>query len=584
MQRRDQDILASARRDLARQQLRALLVFFAVGITILFVIGLVLRESEVLYLTGVNFLLLAVISWLRSRDRLTEASFVAGLALVATATWCTATSRFGLLDSTVILFAVAVMYITLLLPHRPFVVALALAVAAILLVGFRGPLGLTSSEDAQLTLPIDVAVVAVTVVIMAFALRRQNSMLWDTLHRAVAHERDLAASHAELQRRQVQVEASEQRWRSLVTAAPDWIVQLERDGTIVFVNRDDTSMAILSAAKLTDLVVDEDRRQLADAIAAALGGTTGSVELNVNVGGVQRRCAFHVGPLEFEGRADGAIVLVSDVTERRRLQEQFLQTQKLDSIGQLAGGIAHDFNNMLTVIGGHADLAQLKLPQTDPALEDLEVILRTCDHATALTRQILAFSRRQPLRPEPVDLGAAIGKMRRMLERLIDEDIRLDDSLAGGLPLIEADPGSLEQVLMNLVVNARDAIRERSDTDDRSIVIATRLRRLDAERAGQLVGLEPGPYVELSVRDTGVGMDAELQSKALRALLHHQGGRPRHGAGSGHGLRHRDPERRHRAGGLRPRPGHDHPRPLAHHRTPDRGGAGTVARRRPSDG
>ncbi len=508
----DQDILAAARHDLARQQLQALLVILGLGLVILFIVGLILQESETLYLTGINALILAAISWLRSRDKVTAAAMLASLALLATGIWGTWTSRFGLLDSTVVVILAALIYGTLLLSHRPFMIMLAVTTLSVLVVGFREPLGLAYGPDANLTLPIDVAVVMVTVVLVSLAVRRQNNLLWKTLRRAVSNERDLASSHAELQRRQEQAVASEARWRTLVTAAPEWIVQLDANGTIVFANREEFFHGDALGKPLTDLVEGAELPDLAGAIGAALHeGRTSSVEVSVTVGDARQRCVFHLGPLE----AGGAIVLVSDVTERRRLQEQLLQTQKLESIGQLAGGIAHDFNNLLTVISGHADLAQMKLNETDPMNEDLEIILRTCDHATALTRQILAFSRRQPLRPEPVDLAAAIGKMHRMLQRLIGEDIRLEESLETDLPLIKADPGSVEQVVMNLMVNARDAIRDLSGGGDQSIHIATRLRQLDS----QMDGLEPGSYVELSVRDSGIGMDASIRSRIFEPFF-----------------------------------------------------------------
>ena len=513
----DPDILASARRDLARQQLQALLVLFGVGMGLLLLLGIIFRDGEAVSIAVADLLLLVVIAWLRSRDRLTAAAFLASLTLLASAVWGTWTTTWGLVDSAATVFVVTVVYGTLLLPRTYFLTLLGLTIVAILMVGLRVPLGLARGFDIGRTQPIDVALVCLVALVTAFSVRRQNSLLWDTLHRAVANERDVATSHAELQRRQEQILASEQRWRSLVTAAPDWIVQLDRTGAIIFANRDGFFTGSPLGRNLIELVDDTDREQLAAAVSATVNdGATSNLELDVRSPGGPRRCIFDLGPLE---SATGAIVLVSDVTERHLLHAQLQQTQKLESIGQLAGGIAHDFNNLLTAMTGHADLAQMKLAKNEPAQADLDVILSMCDKAGALTAKILAFSRRQPLSPQPVNLEAAIDEMELLLVRLLDEDIQLEKSLAAGLPSIEADPGTLEQVVMNLVVNARDAVRDHPEPEERRIVIATRLAIVDDEAAAALGGLKPGPYVELSVSDTGVGMNEDVQARIFEPFF-----------------------------------------------------------------
>jgi PAS domain S-box-containing protein len=191
-----------------------------------------------------------------------------------------------------------------------------------------------------------------------------------------------------------------------------------------------------------------------------------------------------------------------DVTELTELQGQFLQAQKMESVGRLAGGIAHDFNNLLTAINATADLAILGLRDDDPLRADLEEIRRAGDRAAALTRQLLAFSRKQVLQPAVLCLTTLVADLERMLRRLIGEDVTLEIVSAPDLGQVKADPGQLEQALVNLVVNARDAM-----PDGGTLRIATRNVELDDAYARQHPDVAPGSYVELSVGDTGVGMD-----------------------------------------------------------------------------
>ena len=161
--------------------------------------------------------------------------------------------------------------------------------------------------------------------------------------------------------------------------------------------------------------------------------------------------------LTFYGRP-ARIALAYDVTERRSLEAQLRQAQKMEAIGQLAGGIAHDFNNLLTTIAGYSDFAIRQLLAQDPVRRDIEEIRKAGDHAASLTRQLLAFSRKQVLQPKVLDLNAVVSELGKMLQRLIGEDVELQMVLAPNLGSTKADPGQIEQILMNLVVNARDAM------------------------------------------------------------------------------------------------------------------------------
>jgi PAS domain S-box-containing protein len=196
-----------------------------------------------------------------------------------------------------------------------------------------------------------------------------------------------------------------------------------------------------------------------------------------------------------------------DVSEQRRLEEQFRQSQKMEAVGQLAGGIAHDFNNLLTAILGNTQLLLRDLPPGDAMRGDVEEIRKASERAAGLTRQLLAYSRRQMLQPEILDLNVVVGEMDRMLQRLIGEHITLVTVPAPDLGSVRADPSQIEQVLVNLVVNARDAM----PTGGR-LTIETANMEIDASYAQQHLGASPGTYAMLAVTDTGTGMDATVRA------------------------------------------------------------------------
>ncbi len=195
----------------------------------------------------------------------------------------------------------------------------------------------------------------------------------------------------------------------------------------------------------------------------------------------------------------------SNVTEKKRLEAQLFQAQKMESVGRLAGGVAHDFNNLLGVIAGYGELLGKRLPD-DPRLKKyLGDIMKAGERAAGLTRQLLAFSRRQVLQPRILDLNAVVGEMERMLQRLIGEDIQLATVLEGKLGRARADPGQIEQVLMNLAVNARDAMPRGG-----RLTLETANVDLDVTYARSRPGVEPGPHVMLAVSDTGHGIPPEV--------------------------------------------------------------------------
>jgi PAS domain S-box-containing protein len=211
-------------------------------------------------------------------------------------------------------------------------------------------------------------------------------------------------------------------------------------------------------------------------------------------------------PLEFAGRR-ARLVLARDVTAQRHLENQLRQSQKMEAVGQLAGGIAHDFNNLLTAILGSTQLLLQATPAGDVRREDVEEIRNAGLRAAELTRQLLAFSRRQVLAPKVLELNAVVANMDKMLRRLIGEDVELATALHAEAGAVNADPGQLEQVLLNLVVNARDAM-----PGGGRVLIATTRVLLRDELVERRHRLPPGDYVCLAVTDSGLGMDESTQA------------------------------------------------------------------------
>lgn len=217
--------------------------------------------------------------------------------------------------------------------------------------------------------------------------------------------------------------------------------------------------------------------------------------------------------LDLNGRP-ARLVLANDMTERRTLEEQLRQSQKMEAIGMLAGGIAHDFNNLLTAITGYSELALRRLNATDPSRSNIEEILKAGDRATALTRQLLAFSRKQVLQPKVIDLNSVVSDMEKMLRRLIGENIAFRTVLDPQLGNTKADPGQIEQVIVNLVVNARDAM-----PNGGKLTIETRNVYLDKDYARMHISVVPGPFVMLGVSDTGIGMDEETRRRIFEPFF-----------------------------------------------------------------
>ncbi len=215
-----------------------------------------------------------------------------------------------------------------------------------------------------------------------------------------------------------------------------------------------------------------------------------------------------------DGQPVVVVGVISDITLRKQLEEQLRHSQKMEAIGQLAGGIAHDFNNLLTVIEGYIDLLQNVMKHEGKTATYVMQIKKATDRAVALTRQLLTFSRRQILQPKVLDINQNIRDLSVMLQRLIGENIELITDLETGIWPIKADPHQIEQVIMNLIVNARDAM-----PDGGKLIIKTRAMQLDSSYNRLHPDVKMGDYVLLSIADTGVGMSAEVRERIFEPFF-----------------------------------------------------------------
>jgi PAS domain S-box-containing protein len=245
-----------------------------------------------------------------------------------------------------------------------------------------------------------------------------------------------------------------------------------------------------------DFFLDHVRRALVE-------GPIHGVEYSLPIDGKQVWFEGSISPMT----KDSVIWIGRDITGRKILEEQLRQSQKMDAIGQLAGGIAHDFNNLLTAINGFSDLSLRRLEAEDPLRGNIEEVKKAGERAASLTRQLLAFSRKQVLQPKVFGLNSVISELEKMLKRLIGEDIELRTVLDRDTGTVKADPGQIEQVIMNLVVNARDAMPAGG-----KLTIETKNIDLGDDISHQPGAVDPGQYVMLGISDTGIGMDEETQA------------------------------------------------------------------------
>ena len=333
---------------------------------------------------------------------------------------------------------------------------------------------------------------------------------------------------SERKRIEEELRRNETQWRTLVHAAPLAIAMLDAQRRIQVWNPAAEHTFGWSEADMLGRVMrmgpDGDRAGWDGFLQRAMDGEI-LEELALRTlrkDGRPVDVVISLAPLrDASGRITGIVALAADLTHRRQAEQalresqaQLLQSQKMEAVGRLAGGIAHDFNNLLTVIMGRSQLQLMRLPADDPFRRDLNLIEQTARRASALTRQLLAFSRKQVLEPHVLDLNLVVEGLAPMLRRVIGEDIETVIVPGSELGAVCADPGQLEQVVMNLAVNARDAM-----PDGGRLTFETANVELDDEFVRTHPGAQAGPFVTLTVRDTGVGMTSEVKARVFEPFF-----------------------------------------------------------------
>jgi two-component system cell cycle sensor histidine kinase/response regulator CckA len=313
------------------------------------------------------------------------------------------------------------------------------------------------------------------------------------------------------------VSRSERRLQTIIDAQPACMKLVSLDGLLLDMNRAGLQMvgaqdvSQLKGRPIIDLIHPEDRNRYLEMHQAASGGSPGRMEFRfIGLNGGERWVDSHAVP--FETSMNGSdtqravLSVTSDVTERKQLEEQLRLAQQMEAVGRLAGGIAHDFNNLLTAISGFTEFVLLTLDESDSRRADLVEVRKAAARAASLTRQLLAFSRRQILQTKVFDLNALVSDIQKLLDRTIGEDIELVLAFDPALEPVRADPSQLEQVVLNLAVNARDAMPKGGQ-----LRFVTEMVDIDKMAAQRRVPMPPGRYVRLTITDSGSGMSAEIQ-------------------------------------------------------------------------
>jgi len=357
----------------------------------------------------------------------------------------------------------------------------------------------------------------------------------ESVAHAIRHAVSIAAAERQRAEAERAVRASEERFRALVENSTEFLFLVDASDGLVYTTPSahrhfGWPPGDLLGQPFLHLLHPDDVPAARARFDEARRGPGAPVPLEArvrHVDGTYRTLEGVVVNRLHEQAVRAVVVNARDVTDRRVLEDQLRQVQKMEAIGRLAGGIAQDFNNLLTAILGYCNLLIEDLPGDSHMRSDVEEIRKAGERAAALTRQLLAFSRRQMLQPQPLDVGVLVAQMEKMIRRLAGADIEVMLRLDAGVPNVKADPASIEQVVINLAVNARDAMPEGG-----RLAITTSLQELDDSFAATHPGVIAGRYVLLEVSDTGAGMDAATRAKIFEPFFTTK----EQGKGSGLGL------------------------------------------------
>jgi len=327
----------------------------------------------------------------------------------------------------------------------------------------------------------------------------------------------------QLQVAEEKLRRTEHRYRTLIESIPDIIYTLELDGSLSYISpRWKQILGHEESEVLGRFFIDfappEDHPFLVRVFKEVRNHKKNVENVHWHYFKKDGECLFFLGsaaPLyDEEGRVTGMIGMARDVTKHKRVEEQLLQSQKMESIGNLAGGIAHDFNNLLGGILGYATFVKRKLSTRDKIYQSIEAIERSAQRAAELTKQLLGFARRGKYQVKPIECNALIREIVLILQRTIDRRIAIDVDPDPNLSVIEGDEAQIQQALMNICINARDALPKGG-----TIKIASRNQRLTPDQASRQRGMKEGNYICLSISDTGTGMSPEVRSRIFEPFF-----------------------------------------------------------------
>lgn len=347
-----------------------------------------------------------------------------------------------------------------------------------------------------------------------YVLKNKLSRLAPAVKRALLEQKERLAH--------IQAEEAQLKFARVVEQSPNCVIITDTTGAIEYVNPKFCEVTGYTMAEVagqnprilkSGTTPSKTYKEIWETISK--GGTWQGVLQNRKKNGELYWEAATIAPLKsIEGAVTKYFAIKEDITERRKLEEQLLQSQKMEVIGQLTGGIAHDLNNILTAIIGFSTLLEMSMCADDPKRENLNHVIAAGNRAAELTKSLLAFSRKQIINPQPVDINQIIGKTRKFMTRIISEDIKFTVSFKRDVLIVNADSGQIEQVLMNLVTNARDAMPNGGQLIIETDSVVLDYNYINAHGFGEL-----GSYAELTVSDTGLGMDSVTCNKAFEPFF-----------------------------------------------------------------